>query len=294
MRRLFVLISAALVAAALLAGASPAVGGPAPRIIDEEEPPDCTELVPESVSVSGVTDNGKKVSLDVYMLLDFKEGAAVAAKLRRAKRTGNDALRREAKAEFRAMVARAKKLLSKAPSSYAPLDIKLNFKKWGLLDQPRKRIVDSQKMINLSRKQFGGERPRGFDVVYTLTDLDMTAPGLGSAVAGQADCIGGVRYDRHAFAVGEISQYENLRFGPVTFYYAATSKIAAHEIGHLMGAHHHYQDCVEGIPTELEEGEPSPCTLMTNFVDFQSLNFSVVEGATVRGHAVDFASANDR
>ena len=192
------------------------------------------------------------------------------------------------------MVVEAKKLLSKAPSSYAPLDIKLNFKKWGLLDQPRKRIVDSQKMINLSRKQFGGERPRGFDVVYTLTDLDMTAPGLGSAVAGQADCIGGVRYDRHAFAVGEISQYENLRFGPVTFYYAATSKIAAHEIGHLMGAHHHYQDCVEGIPTELEEGEPSPCTLMTNFVDFQSLNFSVVEGATVRGHAVDFASANDR
>ncbi|MDQ4095171.1 MAG: M12 family metallo-peptidase [Actinomycetota bacterium] len=294
MRRLFLLMLVAVVAAALLAGSSPAIGSPTARIIDEEEPPDCTELVPESVSVSGVTDGGKTVSLDVYVLLDFKQGAAVAAKLRRARRTGNDSLRREAKAEFQAMVAEAKKHLAKAPSSYAPLDIKLNFKKWGLLDQPRKRIEDSQKIINLSRKQFGGTRPRGFDIVYTLTDLDMTAPGLGRAVAGQADCIGGVRYDRHAFAVGEISQYENLEFGPLTFYYAATSKIASHEIGHLMGAHHHYQDCVEGIPTEAEHGEPSPCTLMSNFVDFQSLNFSVVEGAVVRGHALDFAAANDR
>jgi hypothetical protein len=236
-----------------------------------DEPHDCTEIVPESVSVAGVTDGGKKVSLDVYMLLDFKGSA-----------------------QFDEQVARAKKLLRKAPSSYQPLDIKLNFKRWGVLERRGKRTTDSQKMINLSKKQFGGKRPSGFDVVYTLTDVDMTADGLGSAVAGQADCIGGVRYDKHAFAVGEVSAFEDLRAGPLTFYHAATSKIAAHEIGHLMGAHHHYQDCVEGISTELEEGEPSPCTLMTNFVDFQSLNFSVLEGAVVRGHALDFAAGNDR
>ena len=266
----------------------------ATRIIDGEGPPDCTEFVPESASVTGITDNGKRVSLDVYVLLDFKEGAGVAAKLKRARRTGNAALKREARAEFKAMVDKARKLLKKAPTSYAPLEIKLNFKKWGLLKQPRRPIVDSQGIIDLSKKQFGGTRPAGFDIVYTLTDLDITAPGLGSAVAGQADCIGGVRYDRHAFAVGEVSAYEDLRIGPITFYHAATSKITSHEIGHLMGAHHHYQDCVEGIPTEIEEGEPSPCTLMTNFVDFQSLNFSVLEGAVVRGHAVDFAAANDK
>lgn len=156
------------------------------------------------------------------------------------------------------------------------------------------RTTDSQSIIDLSKEKFGGTRPDGFDIVYTLTDLDMTAPSLGSAVAGQADCIGGVRYDQHAFAVGEISQVEDLAAGPLTFYHAATSKIAAHEIGHLMGAHHHYQDCVEGIPTETEEGEVSPCTLMTNAVDFQSLNFSVIEAAVVRGHATDFAAANDR
>lgn len=292
-RRLLVLLLGGLMAGALATG-STATAQPAQRIIDAEEPPDCEEFVPASYSVPGVTDEGQKVSLDVYVLLDFEKGAAVRAKMRRARRTNNKALMRQAKSEFQALVAKAKDHLKKAPSSYAPLDIKLNFKKWGLLNQPAKRIVDSQKLINLSKKQFGGKRPKGFDLVYTLTDLDMTAPSLGSAVAGQADCIGGVRYPQHAFAVGEISQYENLQAGPLTFYYAATSKIAAHELGHLMGAHHHYQDCVEGIPTELEEGEPSPCTLMTNFVDFQSLNFSVIESAVVRGHALDYASANDK
>jgi predicted Zn-dependent protease len=264
------------------------------RIIDSADPPDCEEFVPASASLPGITDEGQKVSLDTYMLLDFEESAAVARRLRRARRTDGRADDRAAKADFKAMVDKAKKHLAKSPSSYAPLEVKLNFKKWGLLKRPNgERNVDSQTIINLSRKQFSGKRPKGVDVVYTLTDVDMTAPGLGSAVAGQADCIGGVRYAKHAFAVGEISQFEDLRLGPVTFYHAATAKIASHEIGHLMGAHHHYQDCVEGVPTELEEGEPSPCTLMTNFVDFQSLNFSVIEGAVVRGHALDYASQND-
>jgi hypothetical protein len=265
------------------------------RLIDAAAPADCEEFVPASYSVTGVNDDGKKVSLDVYMLLDLKEGAAIATKRRRAARTNDAGLAREAKADLAALVNRAKKLLAKAKTSYAPLEITLNFKKWGLLKpldakgNARKRTTDSQGIINLSKKQFSGKRPARYDLVYTLTDLDMTADGLGSAVAGQADCIGGVRYAKHAFAVGEISQYEDLQAGPLTFYHAATAKIAAHEIGHLMGAHHHYQDCVEGIPTETEEGEVSPCTLMTNAVDFQSLNFSVIEGAVVRGHALDFA-----
>jgi hypothetical protein len=278
------LLSLGLVAAVSLS-ASGATAMPAldTRIIDSDAAPDCEEFVPESYAVTGVTDDGKKVSLDVYMLLDLKEGRKVA----RLKGTRQ-------KRAFDALVAKAKKLLGKAPTSYSPLNIRLNFKKWALLAPTRaKRTTDSQSIIDLSKKRFGGKRPKGFDIVYTLTDLDMTAPGLGTAVAGQADCIGGVRYAQHAFGVGEISQFEDLKAGPATFYHAATSKIAAHEIGHLMGAHHHYQDCVEGIPTELEEGEVSPCTLMTNAVDFQSLNFSVLEGAVVRGHATDFAAAND-
>ena len=70
-----------------------------------------------------------------------------------------------------------------------------------------------------------------------------------------------------------------------------TAVVAAHEIGHLMGAHHHYANCVEGIaPDELLGLELTPCTLMFNAVNPASLRFSAVNGPVVRGHAVDFAS----
>jgi hypothetical protein len=291
--------SAAALTAGLLALAVPsAAAQPAPapaRIIDAQATPDCEEFVPESYSLNGVTDDGKKVSLDVYVLLDLAASQKVAKLQERARSAGSVKLARRAKRAMRGLVSEAEKMIGKAPTSYEPLNIDLNYKRWGLLapldedGSARKRTDDSQSIIDLAKEQFGGKRPAGFDIVYVLTDLDMTAPGIGSAVAGQADCIGGVRYDQHAFAVGEISSFEDLEAGPLTFYHAATSKIAAHEIGHLMGAHHHYQDCVEGIPTELDEGEISPCTLMTNAVDFQSLNFSALEGAVVRGHALDFA-----
>ncbi|MPZ69972.1 MAG: hypothetical protein GEU71_10655 [Actinobacteria bacterium] len=293
---------ALLLGGLLIAGLPAASAGIVPdpmRIVDAADTPDCEEFVPASYTLP-IDDDGQPVSLDVYVLLDVAKGAEVAIAQRDAKLSGDRSQIKKARGEFKALVKDAKGFLDKAPSSYAPLNIELNYKKWGLLKpldangKARERTTDSQSIIDLSKEQFGGTRPKGFDVVYVLTDLDMTAPEIGNAVAGQADCIGGVRYKQHAFAVGEISAYENLELGPLTFYYAATSKIAAHEIGHLMGAHHHYQDCVEGIPTELDQGEVSPCTLMTNAVDFQSLNFSLIEAAVVRGHALDYALANDK
>lgn len=47
---------------------------------------------------------------------------------------------------------------------------------------------------------------------------------------------------------------------------------------------------VVGIQGEIEGDDYSPCTLMFNYVDLQSLNFSTLEGATVRGHAVQYAN----
>jgi hypothetical protein len=264
----------------------------------DAEPEDCEEFVPESLGFSGVTDDGQTVSLDVRVLLDFAEGAQIEQLRREAEAEPDEALRAEKLAEVQAMhqqqIDRAVGLMDAAIGSYAPFDIDYKMTGFEFLKPlnadgtPRSRTVDAQSIINLAKDQFGGQRPPGSDIVYVLTDLDMTAPGLGNLVAGLADCIGGVRYPNRAFAVGEIA--EDIPIGPVTFYYEATAKIAAHEVGHLMGAHHHYQNCVEGIPTELvEAGEPSPCTLMTNFVDFQSLNFGQIEGLAVRGHAVDFA-----
>ena len=294
-RRFLPISLIAVMALMVPAGATPAVS--AARIIDQL-PEDCEEFVPESLGFSGLTDDGRTVSLDVRVLLDFAEGAGIEQMRLEAQGEPNETLRAqilaEAQALHQAQIDRATGLLDSAIGSYAPFDIDFKMTGFEFLQPlkadgtPRNRTVDAQSIINLAKDQFGGQRPAGSDIVYVLTDLDMTAPGLGNLVAGLADCIGGVRYPNRAFGVGEIS--EDIPIGPVTFYYEATAKIAAHEVGHLMGAHHHYQNCVEGIPSELvEAGEPSPCTLMTNAVDFQSLNFGQIEGLAVRGHAVDFA-----
>jgi len=65
---------------------------------------------------------------------------------------------------------------------------------------------------------------------------------------------------------------------------------AAHEIGHLLGAHHHYGNCVEGNLSSASDDDISPCTLMFPAVNGASMNFGTLEGLVVRGHAVDYAA----
>ena len=63
---------------------------------------------------------------------------------------------------------------------------------------------DAESSTEQAKRLYKGKRPRGVDIVYTMTSKDITAAGpLGDDVAGLADCIGGVRYAKHAFAVGE-------------------------------------------------------------------------------------------
>src|SRR4029077_18508996 len=133
-----------------------------------------------------------------------------------------------------------------------------------------------------------GVRPKGADVVFVLTSKDITDAG-DTGLAGLADCIGGGRVAHHAFGVGEAVGIDPVPLGPFTLEVDAHPEIAAHEIGHLMGAQHHYANCVEGV-LQGDATDLSPCTLMFNFVDFQSLNFSTLEGTAVRGHAVQYAS----
>jgi hypothetical protein len=61
-------------------------------------------------------------------------------------------------------------------------------------------------------------------------------------------------------------------------------------MGHLMGAHHHYANCVEGNLSSDGPNDLSPCTLMFNSVNYASLSFGTLEGAVVRGHAVSYAA----
>lgn len=225
---------------------------PDPMAFDTER--DCLEPVPASAGVSGVTDEGQDVSLDTYVLLD---GVSTQ---------------------------RGQDVMTRAADSYAPLDVSTST----TFESVSFEGDDADGLLAQAKEHFGGTRPDGSDVVYVLTSKDIQLDGE-SGVAGLADCIGGVRYPERAFAVGEDFESEDSEFGPFTFYLDASAKIAAHEIGHLMGAHHHYANCAEGVLTETPE-EPSPCSLMFNAIDFASINFSTASGAVVRGHAVDFAS----
>jgi hypothetical protein len=215
----------------------------------------CLEAVPATAGVAGITDGGQAVSLDVAVLLDGI----------------NQTL--------------GQQIMSRAAAAYAPLGINLRVVSY-------KTVVfagtEGADLIQQAKNLYGGQRPRGADVVYTLTNKDMTDDG-DTSLAGLADCIGGVRFATRAFAVGEAVGIDPFVVGPFSLDVEAHPEIAAHEIGHLMGAHHHYANCVEGLVTGAAT-DVSPCTLMFNAVDFTSLNFSQINGPIVRGHAVNYAS----
>ena len=121
--------------------------------------------------------------------------------------------------------------------------------------------------------------------------FESAAEALGCAVIP-----GGVGNPENAFAVGEIGDAlvapkDGIPIGPVTFYRDFAAKVAAHEIGHLLGGHHHYQECATPDPvvSAVARAEVGACTLMSNAVDFQTLPFSTLNGVVVRGHAEAYA-----
>lgn len=218
--------------------------------IDEEH--ECLEPVPEAVSTDHLT-GGPQLDLAVHVLVDGPT------------------------------TARAQEIFATAATSYAPLATTLR----AVSFEPVSFTGDdAQGLINQAKAHFGGARPAAADLVYVFTNKDIQAGG-NTAVAGLADCIGGVRFDDSAFAVGE-------DFGPAEqedpLQRNGTAKVLAHELGHVMGAHHHYANCVEGNLSEVGEPEVSPCTLMINVVNLASLNFSTVNGSVVRGHALEYAA----
>ena len=245
----------------------PATGSAAPasrRGFEAAETQDCLEGVPEQASITGVTDDGHNVDLDVRVLLDGvsqKRGEEVMARAAKPYAALNITLR----ATFQQVDIPAQRLESE------------------FVGDPERPTSDTEYFFANEKALFGGARPPDADVVYLLT-----TDRLPGTTAGVADCIGGVRYADRAFAVGE----EDVDTEPGTLALCctwATAKVAAHEIAHLLGAHHHYANCAEGAPAAIEEPQLMTCTLMFNDVGATNLRFSTLEGAVVRGHALEFA-----
>jgi hypothetical protein len=232
-------------------------GRPAGYIDDAE---DCIEAVPAATSVYGVEDDGAEVVLDVHVVLDDLH-------LEWGQR----------------MVEFAAEPFADVGVRVDPTFEEVHFEASGELADGTPTI-DPIALIEKTRAHTGGIRPYGADVVYTFTSKELVSSGaFGSSVAGQADCIGGVRYAHRAFAVGETGLEDRddwSKYG---------GKIAAHEVAHLLGAHHHYANCAEGDPEGIRQ-DLTPCTLMFNDVFFISLRLSTIEAAAVRGHALGYAN----
>lgn len=227
---------------------------------------ECLELVPDQIALP-VADTGQRIELSVLLLLD-----------------GTDA-------------AVASQIMARAAESYRPLNIDLVLK--GTKTVAFTSLV-SEELIAGAKATVGGKPPKGIDLVGVFTTKEMqAATGGAGTVVGQADCIGGIRWDDTSFfVVSDIRDIENPTTGTTGTLNSlglnpnidATAEVLAHEMGHLMGAHHHYSNCVEGNLTSGGTGDVSPCTLMFPAVNFASLNFAALEGATVRGHAVKYAA----
>jgi hypothetical protein len=173
--------------------------------------------------------------------------------------------------------ARGTAVLARAQAAYAPLALTLR----ATYRAVSFSTSDGAAMIAAAKAAVGGARPDGTDAVVVLTAKDLTDAGDPS-LAGLADCIGGVAHPTRAFAVAETTNgAEDIVLGS-----DSSAKVAAHELGHLLGGQHHLANCAEGVAeSDLDGDLVSPCTVMFNVVNPTSLGFSVANAAVVRGHA---------
>lgn len=205
--------------------------------IDSGDTATCTELTPHAISVENTP-----VRLDVRILLDG---------------VGR---------------AEAKRAVLSMRKAYAPLRISVapSYRKVSFSGR------DADGLTQQAKDLYSGKRPRGTDVVYTMTSKNITSGGQDN-VAGLADCIGGVRFPARAFAVGE-------QFPAGSGIREGSGKTMGHEIGHLLGGHHHYTS-----PEGLLAGDPNVMDLMAPALDLGSLRFSTVNALMVKGHAQRYA-----
>ena len=230
-----------------------------------DEPTGLGTIVGDPTVVTDGIDRGQTISLDVALVLD---GITEAA---------------------------AQTIISKAAESYAPLKVALtthSVRFESFLDENGMPVTDGLAIIRMAKQRLGGERPAGSDLVAVMTSQNIQQLGQ-AAVAGIADCIGGVAHPDRAFFVAEATPSGDIAIGPAVFQVNATANVFAHEAGHLMGGQHHYANCVEGVQASdvRADGtvEGSPCTLMFNAADFLGPNFGVFNGSVTRGSAFRYA-----
>ncbi len=146
-------------------------------------------------------------------------------------------------------------------------------------------------LIEQARALYGGERPSGVEVVHVLS--------VHKYGGGTSDCVGGVRYPERGFSAAQATWEFPQMFAPVPVRTVAhaSALLHAHEIGHTLGGHHHFGNCVQGVtPSDVTGGpELSHCTVMASGAHgapmwAQSHEFDSINAVIIRGHALAYAS----
>ncbi len=254
MGRIWIVIVAAMTAGVLGALAMPAsVAVESSTNVIDYEAEDCTQIPPEEIPPLALSTD-KVLPLEVRVMAEAPDLTVAKGYMKTAKETF-------------ARIGITMKLryqMVVAPAEWSAGT--------GLTDGPSQpEILDFMKSL------FGGQRPSGVDVVYFMTrHWD----------GGFADCIGGIRFPDRAFAFGSV---EYATEGIVPSPTANEGVIAAHEIGHLLGAHHQYANCVEAQPSGALRGDTNPCTTMWPAAANASSTFSLLERSFIRSYAADYA-----
>jgi len=123
------------------------------------------------------------------------------------------------------------------------------------------------------------------DAVHLLLGGDAAG-----SVAGQANCIGGAGYLDAGYSWAEASPEEDRALpGGAKVLQQMALKVSAHELGHVLGAHHHYANCAEAAAWYSPQDALATCTLMYNDSGLVSLGFSTPNKLAIRA----LADAND-
>ena len=244
--------------AALFSGAIALAAGRSSQAVHIDGPEmdrelECLELAPRAAHVPGVDDDAP-ITVTVDLLLD--RGVSQA---------------------------KAGRIVAVAARAYEPIGITL---KAGTVTEVEFEGDDPSDLFTQAMRVVP-ERPPGVDAVAVLTSVDLGKTRGNSAVAGQADCIGGVRYKDYGYFVAETTNGDDdASFGGlISLLGELDAKTFAHELGHVLGAHHHYANCAEGTDAGDNGLEGGPCTMMINDLGLMSLHISQVEAAAIKGHS---------